>query len=198
MLVGNPLVEVSMISARIATRYSIPRDHFGAELFHRREMLAGRRGGPDDYSRDAHRGEFFDVVGLQLFAQPAHRNFQRHRPLGGALMLPQALDGRRDLVVAFGDSVPAVAEFRRAFERGLGVAAEHDRRMRFLRGLGHELESFDADSLAVIFRRIAGPQLLHQRDVFARAKSGVLKFHSDSFELLFQPTDPDAENKSPT
>src|SRR5271156_6993038 len=162
MLVRNPPgqvfpAQVSMILERNPTRQSLPRDYLGAKLFHRSEMLARSRRRSDNYSRHAHRSELLDIARLQLLAQPAHGEFQRHRPLGGALMLAQALDCRRNFVVALGDSVPSIAEFRRALERRLGVAAEHDWRMRFLRGLGHELESFDANRFAVILRQIFGP-----------------------------------------
>src|SRR5271156_4581200 len=116
MLVRNPPAQVSMISARIATRQSTPGDYFGAELFHRRDLIARRRGRSDYYARHAYRGEFFDISRLQLFAQTTHRNFQWHGPLRRALMLSQTLDRRRDLVVTLRDSVPAVAEFRRPLE----------------------------------------------------------------------------------
>src|SRR5208283_4881670 len=142
--------QVSMILERNPTRQSLPRDYLGAKLFHRREMLARRRRRSDNYSRHPHRCELLDIARLQLIAQPAHREFQRHRPLGGALMLAEALDRRRNLVVGLGNSVPAIAEFRRPLERRLGVAAEHDRRMRFLRWLGHHLETLNRDRLAVI------------------------------------------------
>src|ERR1700722_311111 len=158
MLVRNPRAQVSMKSARIATGQFLPRDPLGAKLFHRSDMIPGGRGRPDYYSRYPHRGKFSDVAGLQLLAQPANRNFQRRHPLRSAFMRAQALDCFSDLVVALRDSVPSVAEFCGSLEGRLGVAAEHDRRMRLLRRLGHELESFDADGLAVIFRRILGPQ----------------------------------------
>src|SRR3984957_7334780 len=197
MLVRNPRAQVSMKSARIATGQLLLRDPPSAELFHRSDMVPGGRSRPDYYSRYPHRGKFFDVSRLQLLAQPADRNFQRRRPLRHAFMLAQALDRRRDLVVAFRDSVPTVAELRRALEGRLGIAAEYDRRMRLLRGLGHELESFDANSLAVIVWRILGPQLLHQPEVFARSQRAVLEVHPDAFELFFEPADADAKNKSP-
>src|ERR1700722_7095092 len=197
MLVRNPRAQVSMKSARIATGQLLLRDPPSAELFHRSDMVPGGRSRPDYYSRYPHRGKFFDVSRLQLLAQPADRNFQRRRPLRRAFMLAQALDRRRDLVVAFRDSVPTVAELRRALEGRLGIAAEYDRRMRLLRGLAHELESFDADSLAVILRRILGPQLLHKREIFAGAKRAVLEVHADAFDSLCEPADSDAENKSP-
>src|SRR5580700_4741988 len=111
-------------------------------------------------------------------------------------MLAQALDGRRDLVVALGDSVPSIAEFRRPLERRLGIAAEHDWRMRFLPGLGHHLEAFNRDRLAVILGRIFGPHLLHQSDIFARPQRAVLEIHADAFELLFEPADAYAEDES--
>src|ERR1700733_997854 len=159
-------------------------------------MLARRWSRSDDYSRHAHSGELLDIAGLQLLAQPAHRDFQPHRPPGGALMLAQTLDRRPDLVVALGDSVPFIAELRRPLERRLGVAAEHDWRMRFLRGLRHHLKAFNRDRLAVILGRIFGPHLLHQREIFAGAKRAVLEVHADAFELLFEPADADPENKS--
>src|ERR1700736_158306 len=196
MLVRNPRAQVSMKSARIATGQLLLRDHLSAELFHRSDMVPGGRSRPDYYSRYPHRRKFFDVSRVQLLAQPADRNFQRRGPLRRALMLAQTLDRRRYLVVALRDSVPTVAEFCRSLEGRFGVAAEYDRRMRLLRRLGHELESFDTDRLAVILRRILGPQLLHQREIFARAKSAVLEVHADTFELLFEPADADAENKS--
>src|ERR1700693_1582552 len=128
MLVRNPRAQVSMKSARIATGQLLPRDHLGAELFHRSDMIPGGRSRPDYYSRYPHRGKFFDVSGLQLLAQPANRNFQRRRPFRRALMLAQALDCFSDLVVALRDPVPTFAELRRALEGRLGVAGEHDRR----------------------------------------------------------------------
>src|ERR1700735_2511823 len=114
MLVRNPPgqvfpAQVSLILERNATRRSLPRDYLGAKLFHRRQMFARGRGRSDNYSRHAHRG--------------------------GAPTPAQALERRRDLVVALGDSVPSIAEFRRPLERRLGIAAEHDWRMRLLRGL---------------------------------------------------------------
>src|SRR5271156_6730534 len=201
MMASNPPgqvfpAQVSMILKRNATRQSLPRDYLGAKLFHRREMLARRRRWSDNYSRHAHRGELLDIARLQLLAQPAHGDFQRHRPPGGALMLAQALDRRRDFVVALGDSVPAIAEFRRPLERRLGVAAEYDWRMRFLRGLGHHLEAFNRDRLAVILGQIFGPHLLHQGDIFARPQRAVLEIHTDAFKLFFEPADTDAEDES--
>src|ERR1700731_4924197 len=126
MLVRNPRAQVSMKSARIATGQLLPRDHLGAKLFHRSDMIPGRRSRPDYYSRYSHRRKFFDVPRLQLLAQPANRNFQRRRPLRRAFMLAQALDCFSGLVVALRDSVPAVAEFCGSLEGRLSVAAEYD------------------------------------------------------------------------
>src|SRR5215472_10455342 len=159
MLRCDPRAQVSTILARIATWASILRDHLGPEFLHRRQMLTRGRRRPDNDSRDAHLRKFPDVTRLERLAQPADRDLQRRAALRRALMLAQTLDRRRDLVVGLRDSVPSVAEFRRALERRLGVAAEHDRRMRLLQRFRHELEPRDADRLAVILRRVPGPQL---------------------------------------
>src|SRR5713101_5349423 len=120
---------------------SAPADHLRAEFFHGRDMVPGRRARADDYSRDPHLRELSYLLGLQLLAKAADGQLERDGPPGRALMLAQALDRRPDLISAFRDPVPSIAEFRRALQRRLGIAAEDDRRMRFLRGLGHELES---------------------------------------------------------
>src|SRR5215469_8313750 len=108
MLRCDPRAQVSTILARIATSASILRDHLGPEFFHLRK--------------------FPDIARLERIAQPADRDLQRRRASRRALVLAQTLDRRRDLVVGLRDSLPTVAEFRRTLERGLGVAAEHDRR----------------------------------------------------------------------
>src|SRR5712671_4064104 len=159
-------------------------------------MLLGRRARAHNYSRHPHLRKLPYLLRLQLLAKAADSQLERHGPPGLALMLTQTLDSRADLLSAFRDPVPSIAEFRRTLQRRLGIAAEDDRRMRFLGGLGHELEPFDRHTLAMIIRRVAGPQFFHQREILAGAHRAILEVHPDRSEFLLEPSNSNPEDKA--
>src|SRR6202521_5784590 len=139
-------------------------------MLHRGERGASARTARQDNPRDAHRREFLRLLERQLASEPgADRYLQWRGTIGGAFVLAKPRDYPARLCQVFGDSVPSVADLRRALKRRLGMAAQHYRRMGPLHGLGLEPETFNSHRASVVDRRALAPQLFHQRDIFARA-----------------------------
>src|ERR1700719_4913369 len=134
------------------------RYHVVAEALHLDELVARRGTSTEDHALDTHIAQPLHLIDGDRPAE-ARRDgdLERHGAMLLALMLAQPLDDAIDLLNFLADSVPSIAQSRRAFQRRLGMPAEHERRMRLLHRLGIHLESFDAGGFAVIDRIVAGP-----------------------------------------
>src|SRR6202043_1978886 len=98
---------------------------------------------------------------------------ERLRTMRRTLEFAQTFDQRARFLERLRDPVPAVAVADRALEREFTGAADHDRWMRLLHRLRIKPHAFDLDRFAAIDRLVAGPQLLHQFNVLARAQRAI-------------------------
>jgi hypothetical protein len=96
------------------------------------------------------------------------------------------------------DRMPGGAELRRAAKCRPAVAADPDRRVRLLHGLGLERESAELRVLAGERRRARGPQLLHRLHVFIGHGAALGKRHAQHRALGGHPAGADAEHDPAT
>ena len=116
--------------------------------------------------------------------------FARHRA--------ELLDDHADAVLLqpVGAGNPAVAVADRA-PRGIGEgAADDDRRMRLLRGLGPLLHLVEVHELAVILGLFLGPDGLHRLDPFARQFMPAGEHSAMVLDLVLVPAVADAEQEA--
>src|SRR5579872_1741639 len=173
------------------------RHHVIAEALHLDELIARRGYRAEDHALDAHIAQTLHLIDRNRTAEARrNRELQRLGTILLALVLAQTFDNAIYFFDFLADPVPSVAQARGAFQRRLGMPAEHEWWMRLLHRLGIHLESFDADGLAVIDRIVFRPQLLEQRNVFARAQRAVLEVHPYTLEFLLQPSNADPEDEA--
>src|SRR6185436_17840489 len=90
--------------------------------------------------------------------------------------------------------MPAVAETRRPPQGGLAVAADPDRRVRLLNGLGPTVERLESIELAREGRGTLRPQRLEDADVLVSYRAPPLELRrAERLELLAHPSHADAE-----
>src|SRR3989454_8716880 len=95
------------------------------------------------------------------------------------------------------DRMPGGSEPSGAAERGPAVAADPDRRVRLLQGLGLEHEPAEPRVLARERRRAAGPELLHRRQILVGHGAALREGHAEGGALGGDPAGADAEHDAP-
>jgi len=77
-------------------------------------------------------------------------------------------------------------------DRGIGIAADVDRRTRLLDGLGPQIGRLDVDVLTVVFGGLLGPQRLDRLDAFVEQRTAGLGVGAVIAHLLEIPARADA------
>ena len=90
---------------------------------------------------------------------------------------------------------PTVAPSHHAFENVGGVASQHHRGMRFLRGLGLAADLGEIDVPTVEFGGVLGPQFLHGQHVFPSLSPTMVEVRAHYFAFLAEPAGADAEDE---
>src|SRR5262245_20427954 len=104
---------------------------FVAKTLHRGELVPGCRPCTKQDSRDTHLGEFLHPRGSERSTEPrTDRQLERRGSIHRPLMTPQTRNSLASARDALGDSVPSITEASGALERGFGMPAKHDRRIR--------------------------------------------------------------------
>ena len=168
----------------VAVRRSASRSRQAVDRFRRaaprRDDHAGHAERPPSAatsSRDVDRAAEHDLERRRVAAVLGEQPAQRRDLRGGRLER-----------VAHAD--PAVAEPRRAPQRGLRLAADEDRRPRLLHRLRFEHDFVEREELAVVRDRLFGPQPLADRDRFVDAPATRREV-----ELRPRPTPPRATTR---
>ena len=117
------------------------------------------------------------------------------RPAAAAALL-QACHGALGLPAAARAREPAVAELDHALQGVVGLAAEQDRRMRPLLGLGIEPDRIEVDELAVELGFLLGPQLLHGQHALAQQLEARLVAGAVVLHLVDVPAAADGEDEA--
>ena len=107
-----------------------------------------------------------------------------------------ANDSAIGLELAVPTREPAVAEFHYAPQGVVAFAAEEDRRIRLLLGLGIEPDGVEGDKFAVEFRLVVAPQGLHRQHAFAQNLEAALVSRAVILHLLDVPAPANAEDET--
>ena len=93
------------------------------------------------------------------------------------------------------EAVPTVAPRRDPAQRGIAVAAEHDRDATVAHRLRIDPHRVEVDELAVERGDVVAPQRADRVDVLLGARTSTLERDAERVELLARPADADAERE---
>ena len=110
----------------------------------------------------------------------------------------EARDRVEPMVRVVADREPDVAVAYRAAQRGRALAADPDRRVRLLHGLGQEGDLGEAHVAALETRVLLGPQDLERLQVLVGDAAALLeRRRADRLELLLHPAGARAQHQAP-